>query len=73
MSFLDGLSDFLSDFAITLHNNNGETDTDHPTCPQCGSTMNFHGVNLPIGDAYWDCPNCPFSFTEEDIEELWEG
>ena len=41
-------------------------DTDHPPCPYCTVTMNFHSSDH--GDDYWDCPNCNFSIT---YSELW--
>lgn len=36
----------------------GKGDTDHPSCPECGSTMNFFGGDdVPFGDAVWKCPD----------------
>ena len=42
-------------------------DSDHPTCPECGATMDFNGGSLSLGDGYWECPDCGFSFTEDDL------
>ena len=44
-------------------------DTDHPKCPQCGKRMTFHGGDLPLGDGYWECSRCGFSFSEDELEE----
>lgn len=48
----------------------GEGETDHPICPSCGETMNFHGGERAAGEGYWDCPGCDFSFTEDDLSEF---
>lgn len=45
---------------------------DHPTCPQCGGTMNFHGGRRRFGNGFWDCEGCNFSFTENDLEPYKE-
>ena len=46
-------------------------DTDHPDCPQCGSTMDFHGHDdsgdFPIGEGYWECPGCGFKVIESEL------
>ena len=46
-------------------------DSDHPSCPSCKSTMNFYGHDedgdFPIGEGYWECPNCGFKITEEEL------
>lgn len=42
----------------------GEGNPDHPSCPNCGSIMNFHS------EGYWDCPGCNYSFTEQDLDEF---
>ena len=47
---------------------NGESDADSPDCPDCGSTMCFHGGDLELGDGYWECPDCGYSITEDDLE-----
>lgn len=48
----------------------GKGDTDHPSCPECGSTMNFFGGDdVPLGDAVWKCPDCKFQFSENDLNE----
>ena len=44
-------------------------DTDHPTCPECGASMNFYGGDRALGEGYWECPNCNYTFTEEDVRE----
>ena len=44
-----------------------EGNTDHPTCPNCGNTMEFHGGELSIGEGYWDCPGCNYTFNENDL------
>ena len=58
---------FLRKQAKDVYWGNGEPD--HPTCPDCGATMDFHGGDLAIGDGYWDCPGCDYSFTEDDLED----
>lgn len=49
----------------------GEYDTDHPTCPECGSTMNFIGHDddgdFDDGDAYWICDNCGLKVYEDEV------
>lgn len=46
-------------------------DTDHPDCPECNSTMNFHGGDdISIGEGYWECSSCGYSFTESDLDEF---
>lgn len=49
-------------------------DTDHPSCPRCSTTMDFHGddMNLAIGDEFWVCPNCGFTFSYDDVEPYVE-
>ena len=48
----------------------GKGDSDHPSCPECGSTMNFFGGDdVPFGDAVWKCPDCKFQFSENDLNE----
>lgn len=48
-----------------------EGNTDHPTCPSCHQEMNFIGHDengdFPSGDGYWECPNCGFSITEQEV------
>lgn len=58
---------FLKKMAKDVYWGNGEPD--HPKCPNCKSTMDFHGGDLPIGEGYWDCPGCDFSFSEEDLKD----
>ena len=41
---------FVSQLDYNIRNTN--IDTDHPTCPDCGGTMNFHGHD-DSGD--WNC------------------
>ena len=56
----------------------GESDEmenhDHPVCPKCGRTMDFHGNNngadYPLGEGYWKCTSCDFSITEN---EIWDS
>ena len=60
---------FLKDLARDVYEGHSERDTDHPTCPQCGSQMDFYGGDLPIGDGHWDCENCGYSFTEDEMNE----
>ena len=53
-------------------NGSGEyPDTDHIVCPDCGAMMAFHGddMNLPIGEEFWECPGCGFSFTPSDYSQ----
>lgn len=48
----------------------GQGDTDHPTCPNCNSIMNFHGGKRDFGNGYWDCSNCDFTFSEDDLNNI---
>ena len=48
----------------------GEGNPDHPDCPVCGSTMNFHGGDRQMGEGYWDCSGCDFTFTEDDLRGI---
>ena len=46
----------------------GNYDTDHPECPECGATMEFHGGDdRPVGDGYWECDICGFKITEDEV------
>lgn len=49
-------------------------DSDHPTCPKCGGTMDFKGHDesgdFPFGEGYWVCSDCGFKITED---ELWSS
>ena len=31
--------------------------------------MSFHGGSRALGEGYWECPSCGYSFTEEDVRE----
>lgn len=69
MNRCDFMSDdeFFEHLGHALYNMYGtETipDTDHPDCPHCGTTMDFHGddMHLDLGDEYWECPSCGFTF-----------
>lgn len=46
-------------------------DSDHPECPNCGSTMNFNGHDdngdFPIGEGYWECEGCNFKIREDEV------
>lgn len=48
-----------------------DIDSDHPTCPRCGSTMDFHGHDdygdFAYGDGYWECTGCGFKVSESDL------
>lgn len=48
----------------------GEGNPDNPTCPVCGSMMSFHGGDRTIGNGFWDCPSCDFTFTEDDLSGI---
>jgi len=68
----DYIEEFLEQMSDALYNggkNDEIADTDHPACPQCGATMNFHGddMQLPNGEGYWECPSCNFSFCEDEV------
>ena len=47
----------------------GEGNTDEPECPACKETMEFYGGERPYGDGYWECPDCGYSVTENDINK----
>ena len=46
-------------------------DSDCPDCPYCGGTMNFYGHDdngdFPIGEGYWECPDCGYKVTEKKL------
>lgn len=48
-----------------------DIDSDHPACPRCECTMDFHGHDdsgdFPIGEGYWECNNCGFKISENDL------
>ena len=48
-----------------------DIDSDHPKCPRCGSTMDFHGHDddgdYAYGEGYWECDSCGFKVTENDV------
>ena len=50
---------------------------DNPECPHCGATMIFYGHDdngdFPDGEGYWKCPDCDYSVTENDIEDIDPG
>lgn len=58
---------FLKELAHDVYYGYG--DTDHPECPHCHSTMEFHGGDREFGDGYWECSGCDYSFTEDDLNE----
>ena len=69
-------NDFLKKLGKMLWDNiDGSIDTDHPTCPQCGNKMKFYGhsgkgkniLDFPIGEGYWECKNCNFKCTENEV------
>ena len=61
---------FLKELAYDVYyGHSGGRDTDHPTCPKCGGTMNFHGGDRNYGEAYWDCNSCSYSFTEKELNK----
>ena len=49
-------------------NSRGIDDSDAPPCPRCGAIMTFYGGDLPLGEGHWDCPECGFGVTEEELE-----
>lgn len=48
-----------------------DIDSDHPDCPECESEMEFHGHDdsgdFPLGEGYWECGNCGFTISEDDV------
>jgi C4-type Zn-finger protein len=48
-----------------------DIDTDHPTCPQCGATMDFHGHDengdFALGEGYWICNSCNYKVKESEL------
>lgn len=44
-------------------------DVDHPKCPQCGKRMVFYDGDLSYGEGHWDCNNCGYTFTENELNE----
>ena len=49
----------------------GQGDSDHPDCPKCGATMSFcGGDDVPVGEGYWKCMSCGYSFCEDDLEDF---
>ena len=60
---------FLRELAHDVFYAYSGRDTDHPTCPKCGGTMTFHGGERELGEGYWDCDGCSYSFTEADLDK----
>lgn len=63
---------FLRQMGHALYNGGSTktiSDTDHPPCPSCGTTMLFHGddMNPPVGDEWWECPSCGYTFNKDDV------
>ena len=48
-----------------------DIDSDHPNCPRCGGTMDFHGQDdagdFAYGEGYWECDSSGFKVTENDV------
>ena len=48
-----------------------EIEPDHPNCPRCNEKRDFFGHNysgdFPFGKGYWECDNCGFKVTENDL------
>jgi len=48
-----------------------DIDSDHPICNICGYRMDFHGHDdngdFEYGEGYWECNNCGFKITENDL------
>lgn len=70
-------NDFLRHMGHALFNGGSTSaipDTDSPSCPSCGTTMDFHGddMNLDVGDEYWECPNCGYTFDADDVRPYVE-
>lgn len=67
--------DFFKQVKHDVYWGTGNPDT--PECPECGSTMNFHGHDdngdFAEGDGYWKCSGCGYSFTENDIKDIDPG
>lgn len=62
------VNEFLKKQAYNVYY--GKGNTDHPQCPYCSSIMNFHGGDRALGDGYWDCSGCDFTFTENDLNTI---
>lgn len=60
---------FLRQLANDVYDGFAGRDTDHPKCPQCGKRMSFTGGDLPHGEGHWDCDNCGYNFTEDEMNE----
>lgn len=58
---------FLKKLASDVYWGDTGRDTDHPKSPQCGKRMTFYGGDLAIGEGHWDCSNCGYSFTEDEM------
>lgn len=81
---MSNIENFFKKLAYDLEWNYDDPDvnTDHPTCPECGNTMNFHGQDssgrdYSQGDAYWECDSCGFKFDENQVrqydpEDVWD-
>lgn len=48
-----------------------EGNSDHPKCPECGNIMDFYGHDdsgdFPYGEGYWECDNCGFKISENEL------
>ena len=60
---------FLKRLANDVHDGFTGRDNDYPKCPQCGKRMSFTGGDLSYGEGHWDCDNCGYSFTEDEMNE----
>ena len=47
-------------------------DSMHPTCPECGAIMDFHGHDddgdFEIGYGFWKCSECGFTVFEHELK-----
>ncbi len=67
----DKYEKFKAQLNYNIHQNDYDNDTDHPLCPDCGSTMNFYGHDnngdYAYGEGYWECDGCGYKVTENEL------
>jgi len=74
----DKYQKFMMNLAVALQENGSYgsiKDSDHPSCPNCKTTMNFHGEDegyKTIDEGFWDCPSCGFKVKEGDLDPYTE-
>ena len=72
------MEEFFREFSKRIFD--GGKNVDNPVYPKCGSKMKFYGhsgrgenyVDFPLGAGFWNCKNCKFQFTEDEVWKYHE-